>query len=256
MLGTALDLCRLLEWDSSFFGFCIARVQVDRLTEETISQIDAWCSENHVRCLYFLARPDDPATTRLAEDNSFRLVDVRLTFARDLPSPIGGSEISHDGAALVRTARPEDLEVMRRIARESHRTTRFYYDPNFPPHLRESLYETWITQSCQGYADRVLVAELDSLPVGYLTCHLYSAQGMGSIGLVGVSSHVQGRQIGQQLVREALSWFAAQGAREVSVVTQGRNLGAQRLYQRCGFLTRSVQLWYHRWYEREGTRHG
>jgi len=256
MLRTGADLCCILEWDTAFFGFCIARVQVDHLTEEYISGIDTWCGENCVRCLYFLARSDDPATTRLAEDNSFRLVDVRLTLARDLSNPTGGSEIGHGCAALVRTVRPEDLDVMQRIARESHRTTRFYYDPNFPSHLRESLYVTWITQSCQGYADRVLIAELDNLPVGYLTCHLDSARDMGSIGLVGVSSHVQGRQIGQQLVREALGWFAAQGAREVSVVTQGRNLSAQRLYQRCGFLTRAVQLWYHRWYELPGVCHG
>jgi ribosomal protein S18 acetylase RimI-like enzyme len=255
MLHTGAELCRILEWDTSFFGFCIARVQADRLTEEHISHIAAWCSENRVRCLYFLARSDDPATTRLAEDNGFRLVDVRLTFARDPSSPIGGTEIGHGCPALVRTVRPEDLDGLQRIARESHKTTRFYCDSNFPAHLSESLYETWITRSCQGYADRVLIAELDGLPVGYLTCHLDSAQGMGSIGLVGVSSHAQGRRIGQQLVREALTWFAVQGAREVSVVTQGRNLSAQRLYQRAGFLTRSVQLWYHRWYELPGIVH-
>ena len=34
----------------------------------------------------------------------------------------------------------------------------------------------------------------------------------------------------------------------MKVVTQGRNIAGQRLYQRCGFLTRSVELWYHKWY--------
>jgi hypothetical protein len=38
----------------------------------------------------------------------------------------------------------------------------------------------------------------------------------------------------------------------VNVVTQGRNSKAQRLYERCGFLTRSVQLWYHRWFMPRG----
>ena len=30
----------------------------------------------------------------------------------------------------------------------------------------------------------------------------------------------------------------------------GRNLAAQRLYQRSGFVTASLQLWYHRWFLR------
>jgi len=30
-------------------------------------------------------------------------------------------------------------------------------------------------------------------------------------------------------------------------VTQGSNIAAQRLYQRSGFLPKSVQLWYHFW---------
>ena len=50
------------------------------------------------------------------------------------------------------------------------------------------------------------------------------------------------RGIGWALVAESLRWFAVHGARQVSVVTQGRNVQAQRLYQHCGFLTRSMQL--------------
>ena len=45
-----------------------------------------------------------------------------------------------------------------------------------------------------------------------------------------------------------LDWFRTQGAHEVTVVTQGNNRAAQRLYQQCGFLSRDLQLWYHKWY--------
>jgi ribosomal protein S18 acetylase RimI-like enzyme len=54
--------------------------------------------------------------------------------------------------------------------------------------------------------------------------------------------------VGRKLVVASLGWFDAHGADRVTVVTQGRNIAAQRLYQRCGFLTRSTGLWYHRWF--------
>jgi hypothetical protein len=38
------------------------------------------------------------------------------------------------------------------------------------------------------------------------------------------------------------------GAATVSVVTQGRNVRAQRIYQQFGMRTRSLELWYHRWW--------
>jgi len=53
---------------------------------------------------------------------------------------------------------------------------------------------------------------------------------------------------GKSLLLVALDWFASQGAKEVRVVTQGKNIAAQRLYQRCGFVIRDLQLWYHKWY--------
>jgi dTDP-4-amino-4,6-dideoxy-D-galactose acyltransferase len=51
------------------------------------------------------------------------------------------------------------------------------------------------------------------------------------------------------LVDQALAWFAQQKVTRVQVVTQGRNILAQRMYQRSGFVTHTVKLWYHRWFE-------
>ncbi|MEJ2210825.1 MAG: GNAT family N-acetyltransferase [Anaerolineae bacterium] len=240
--------CRLLPWDTDFFGFRIARVQAPRLTPEGVEQIDTWCRQNNVRCLYFLAAAGEARTIRLAEENDFRLVDVRVTLSYTAPEQPGARPSPAAGDLDVRPATAADLPELARIARLAHGSTRFFADPGFSRRRSEQLYETWITNSCQGYADAVYVAKERSRPVGYISCHRDGETGAGRIGLTAVRAEARGRGIGQALVRQALDWFLTQGAREVAVVTQGSNRAAQRLYQRCGFLTDSVQLWYHKWY--------
>lgn len=240
--------CRLLDWDTAFFGFRIGRVQGDSLVQEKVDKINDWCRYNDIKLIYFLAGSNDAITTRIAEDNGFRLVDVRMTLAVKIPSIFFASRAPPAFMVAVRLSLREDTEILGRIARESHKDSRFFFDENIPLHLSKSLYETWIKRSCEDYADAVLVAELNDKPVGYVSCHLCEEQGIGNIGLIGVSKSERGKGIGQALVKNALEWFAERGIEEITVVTQGRNRTAQRLYQRFGFLTQEVQLWYHKWY--------
>jgi dTDP-4-amino-4,6-dideoxy-D-galactose acyltransferase len=137
------------------------------------------------------------------------------------------------------------------IARISHRDTRFYFDREFSNDRCDDLYETWIRNSCAGYADAVLVADAGQT-AGYITCHLDS-NSEGRIGLVAIGSSFQGQHLGSELVNAALNWFATKGVSRVSVVTQGRNVAAQRLYQVCGFRTASTRVVYHRWFEPAAT---
>jgi dTDP-4-amino-4,6-dideoxy-D-galactose acyltransferase len=241
--------CEILDWDTKFFGFRVARVSNDSLTPESVQRVDLFCQQNRVRCLYFLSTIQDAATTRQAEANGFCLADIRLTFEKK----IGGNqqpaaEDSRDTTLLLRPSRAEDGDHLGKISQNSYVDSRFYFDVNFPRPLAEALYQTWIKVSCEGWAEAVLVAELDQAPVGYITCHLDREQKSGKIGLVGVSSQAQGRGIGKALVFYASDWFIAQGMDKVTVVTQGRNIPAQRLYQRCGFITQNIQLWYHKWF--------
>jgi ribosomal protein S18 acetylase RimI-like enzyme len=70
---------------------------------------------------------------------------------------------------------------------------------------------------------------------------------LGRIGIFAVAAEAQGKGLGHRLVDAALTWLARQGAARVTVVTQGRNSQAQRVYQRAGFRTHLVELWYHCW---------
>ena len=151
--------------------------------------------------------------------------------------------------ALFRRIRA-DLPRLRRIAAASHRDSRFYHDRHFDRRRCDALYAGWIETSCADPAGVVLVAAAAGPagpPAGYVTGTI-GADGEGRIGLFAVAADARGRGVGSALIAAVLDWFAGRGADPVSVVTQGRNVRAQRLYQRFGMRIRSVELWFHRWW--------
>jgi dTDP-4-amino-4,6-dideoxy-D-galactose acyltransferase len=232
--------CEVLDWDSAFFGFRIARLREARLTALTVTDSLEWAYREKIRCLYFLTACHAYETMDLAGANGFRIADVRVTLARELKTDPGSTE-------SVRAFDESDLPAIQTIAAGSHRDSRFYNDPGFPEERCEQLYRTWIERSCHGYADKVLVAEYQQRPAGYVSCHLHS-DGTAAIGLLAVADWARGIGLGGQLVTGALHFFARAGSKRVTVVTQGRNCAAQRLYQNCGFRSASMELWYHRWF--------
>jgi dTDP-4-amino-4,6-dideoxy-D-galactose acyltransferase len=237
------DVCELLAWDSEFFGLRIGRVRAGVMTRELSAAIEAEAARARLDCLYFLADADQPGSVGLAEGAGFRLVDVRV----ELDLHFAPAADPTPGMPPLRLATPADAAILRAIARVSHRDSRFYQDGNFARERCDALYETWIDRSMQGWADAVLVAEQDGVAVGYITCSR-RADGVGQIGLLGVEGRAHGAGHGTRLVRAALDWFQAAGCPRVIVVTQGRNVAAQRLYQRGGFKTSRMQLWWHRWF--------
>ena len=236
-----ISVCRFLEWDSEFFGYRIARLQESRLTEETLARALAWCREQRIDCLYFLADPD-PATIELAEATRFHLVDVRVTLEahpRNASTP--------DKQAPIRPWTPADISRLRSIAGACHLGSRFYRDGHFSSERCGDLYSTWIEQSCGAEGTQVFVAEVAGKAAGYISCHTRGQE--GSIGLLGVADEARDRGLGRNLVLQALAWFRDQNTDLVTVVTQGDNIASQRLYQKAGFIARSQQLWYHYWPE-------
>ncbi len=238
------ELCSILEWDSAFFGVTIGRVNVNRLNARTATQVMEWCKVKKVKCLYFLADSNHVETVRVAEKNGFYLTDIRVTYERSTQ----GLGNQYERGASIRMPVPEDLPALRAMTDSSYQDSRFYYDGHFSQEACDRLYEIWIEKSLSGFAQVVLVMGEPGQPEGFVTCDAILPEAVGKIGLVGVARSRRGRGVGQALVLESLHWFARQGMKSVQVATQGRNISAQRLYQKCGFLTKEVRFWYHRWF--------
>ena len=242
-----MSLCRVLDWDTAFFGARIARVNAGRVAPDAYPAILDWCAQDRVECLYLLADPNDSPTGRGAEENGFHLTDIRVTFERkldDVAQPL--RSMGEESYSRIRLVQEGDIPALVAIARVSHTDSRFYHDPGFSRERCDELYGVWLDKSCRGGASAVFVAESNHLPVGYITCQVDGDT--GSVGLIGLAAEARGAGLGAQLVQQALAWFGSENMRRVTVVTQGRNATAQRLYQRAGFLHQSIELWYHRWF--------
>ena len=234
-----------LPWDTEFFGFRVGRVQGPHLTESEMAVIDDECRRAGTRLLYFLSPGDDDASAETAQRWGFRLVDVRVTLERAVTRVPEAPE----SRVVIRGHLGSDLDALRAIARNSFTDSRYYHDPGFSRERCDALYEEWITRDCAGRAEKVLVAETPLGISGFLTCHHQAGTADGRIGLVGVAEAARGSGVGRALIRAAQAWFEGAGAKRVLVTTQGRNTGAQRSYQRAGFVTEATGIWFHKWFD-------
>jgi dTDP-4-amino-4,6-dideoxy-D-galactose acyltransferase len=236
-------LCRLLGWDTEFFGFPIGRMEPHRLTATSLEKAAEWCTRHGIRCLYALVDCDDPDTLREAKRYGLDLIDIRVTLRRHGKTPLAEHPMTGD----IRESRREDISGLTALAAGLFRDSRFNQDDRFPRDRAAALYAEWVRKSCERPEGKVFVAGPTGQPTGLVTCDPVVA-GMGHIGLCGVHASARQRGLGTRLMQSALVWYAQQETEGVDVVTQGRNIAAQQLYQRCGFLTHSIHLWYHWWF--------
>lgn len=226
---------RRLDWDSAFFGHEIGSVEgcdpAAAAAAGDAAELD---------CLYYLAPAEDDHALWVAQQSGFRVVDIRVTLARDA-----------DPAAAappgVRTATPQDVPALEWIARERFTATRFYADPNFSRERCGALYVAWLSRGMQTEPRRTLVS---GDAEGFIICELDHDAAIGKIELVGVAAEAAGRGVGTALVAGAAAEFARAGLERAEVVTQGRNVAAQRLYAAQGYRPVGVALWLHRWRNR------
>ena len=238
-------IVEFLPWDSEFFGVRIARFSVHHISLAEMRSALRWCCTNKIRCLYFHAETNDSTTIRIAEDNHFQLVDIRVAMEMKMRSP---TPIMKDNA--IRHATRKDLPILRDLFAGISSCSRFHFDTRFPPDVAERLYRCWIERSIEGYATCVFVLEDNNTILGCITGHLNAIDKSAKVGLLAVSNSARLKGVGSRLLQAFCCFAAEQKYTTYQVVTQGRNIAAQRLYARNKFLIKSVLLTYHKWMDK------
>jgi dTDP-4-amino-4,6-dideoxy-D-galactose acyltransferase len=245
-----------LEWDTKHFKKNIAYLYPKTINKRVANYAIKKSIENDIDCLYYLCNCHDPLSVQIAEKHGFHFVDIRLTFSLSLSdkekkSSEKGIQGPESNSIIIRKAEVSDQYQIKEIAKDSYIHSRYFFDKHFPIETYKIFYSDWIGKSISGqFDDIVFAAEINGEAVGYISCRIQN-NCIGSIGLVGVSKEHAGKKIGTYLLDTAVKWFHSKGVVKINVVTQGRNIPAQRLYQSCGFKTTSTELWYHKWFNND-----
>jgi len=239
--------CELLDWDSRHFGFRVASVLDNSLSQESAEEIDDWCAEVGVRCLYLLADADDGATAEIAAGHGYREADVRVTMTRPMDGveelPLGGPETME-----IREASEDELDPLLDLAGQSHLTSRFYADPEFPRERSDALYRAWLERGFRHPDHGLLVALVDGEPAGYMVYSQLVVNGEGHGELGAVDERFRRRGIARALHVAMFRLLADRGAEVHRGVLSGRNPPILRLHERLGFQTDKREVWHHKWF--------
>ncbi len=247
-------LVQRLGWDSDFWGVEAARVHA-RTTDE-LHLAAAECEARGVDWASLLVPSEDVGLLTAAVRDGYDIVDIRYCMSCSVADRRGVNQegahqrsLDRRGADDESVARPEEIDVLSSIARTSLRRSRFFSDRRLPDERCEFFYETWLRNSMGGpMADATLVERGPEGPDGFITVRLDARSASASLPLVAVKPLRQGLGVGRRLLSVTLDWIAAQGANDVSVITQLSNLAAIRLYQSGGFTLQESAVWLHRWF--------
>lgn len=241
-----------LDWDAKHFGVEMAKIgyliseggfsKAFDVKSSLLSYLLKICSERQISHLTARVHTEDISSVHALENKSFRVMDTTVTYSFDLRK----NQIPElEDQCYVREFRQDDLAKLANIALESFQrgrvaTDRFHADPSLPSEKSDELYAKWIVNSCKGLADTVLVAEIDGIPVGYITCKVYRSlseklsERFGTMVISAVSSSARRKGIYTSLFNAGLRWLADR-VNIVEVGTQVSNYIVQKVWNRVGF---------------------
>jgi len=235
---------KLLDWDSQFFGFRVARTTDGTLTKDSVISLLDNAKKNNIKLIYCSILPSDELANQIAVLFNAVFVDKKITYSYEINKDfVSHKVVSNEVKVYEKT---EANQKLIQLALQSGVCSRFKRDKNFPQSIYERLFTTWIQNSVKKInASEVLVYKVGLEETGLITLSKFG--NYVSIGLLAVDKFYQGRTIGQKLLDAALEKSIEWEIDTLKVVTQEANKVACRFYEKYGFKLDKVENIYHFW---------
>jgi dTDP-4-amino-4,6-dideoxy-D-galactose acyltransferase len=235
-----------LDWDSKFFGFPMGRIYAENLTGAHLGKALKNAGKAKLKFIELFCNISDNVSIFSCENQGFHLADIRIVFEKHL---VVEREISRLPENLYfRKASRADINQLKRMSKGLFRDSRFYQYKKFDSNIVDSLFQSWIEKAVLGEFDDECYCIFDDTEI--LTfCSLKYSNNAASIGLFGVNPGHKNKGLGSMMLECVFHLLFNREVNRVNCITQGRNSGAVRLYQKSGFSTGEITLCYYRWLE-------
>jgi dTDP-4-amino-4,6-dideoxy-D-galactose acyltransferase len=243
--GDIAVFARRLPWDSSFFGYGVARVDgVFPLSEPyprphadyapLLLELVSRARAKEIRYLFAHVNPKDLAMLRGLGDLGFAVIETRVLYHISLVN------YKHDERYPVRPATADDIATLGRVATEAvNPYDRFHADPYIKKEDMDRLMYKWVEASImESFADITLVPAV-STPGAFCTVKYHkdnwNAWGLriGQPVLSAVAREFKGWY--QKLISEANYHLQEIGAEHSYLSTQTTNKAALWIWEKLGY---------------------
>jgi dTDP-4-amino-4,6-dideoxy-D-galactose acyltransferase len=224
-----------LNWDSSFFGYEVGKVEVNN---SSFFDLDDFIQKTKDFKLIYLFSKQILNSPKIIE------VDRKVVLSQFCTEIKGENNIKLQSFNVEK----HRFDELKKLALESGIYSRFYIDKNFKNQEYEKLYTRWIENAVNADSalDIVIAVNNSNSIIGFATLNKKNEL-LADIGLVAVSKESRGIGVGKQLMEEVVLRSKQFGFEEIQVVTQMNNIAAMNLYQSTNFKIKEITNIYHIW---------
>jgi len=228
-----------LDWDSSFFGYNIGKINIQNNDTFDFREFKSECK--NFKLVYVFS-------DQTIDNSELLLVDKKIVFHQYINANIDvqseyKSEIIFESFDVGK----HSLEMLKDLSLQSGIYSRFFVDKNFKNNEYEKLYLKWIENSVDKIISfDIIVALKDNKILGFATLNKKD-ENLVDIGLVAVSESYRGLGIGKKIINESIMRSKKIGFNEIQVVTQLNNSPANNLYKSTKFEIQNITNIYHFW---------
>ena len=263
-----IAVCVDSPWDTETVGCKFASLKYLAIADDLdktdalndlIEKILRRAKDRGVECIVCKRPSSQSQAVHALERNGFLLMDTLIDFVWDfersqiekLPAPRRGAGLS------TRLAQPEDEPAVLALSEKAFAnfSGRYDVDPGMPSGTGPRVYRRWIESAFKGWADMILVAEIDDVAVGYGIWRNPSKREtkhsvrMMHYSLAGVDPSYTGQGIYSALAFDGMR-MAQSHARYIDGPVHVTNYAVHRALHRLGWKTAGARHTFHKWISR------
>jgi GNAT superfamily N-acetyltransferase len=253
-------------WDSRIVRRRIGTVKHLAVTRDDPAGVEILCELTNelmqplinrgTECVVCRVQSSELALIHALEQSGFFLMDTLLDFVFAFPGT-GPEPINlrpRDKRLRIRRSKPRDLRALMAINERAFANYfgRYHADPRIPPGTATRIYAEWMRSAFEGWADWILVGEMDRKIAGSalwrqtLAAQEKNSPGVAYCDMVVVDPEFQGSGLGTALMRHGMDV-----ARDVAQYLVGPvhicNYSIQRTLQKVGWKIFGARHSFHKW---------
>jgi ribosomal protein S18 acetylase RimI-like enzyme len=255
-------------WDSEITGRRIGTVEHiavatgddsgTEILQDLLDELTRSLADRETQCVVCKVHSNELPAIHALEQSGFLLMDTLLDFVFDFSrTPL--EEINpprRDKQLTIRRAKPADQSALMAINEKAFTGYfgRYHADPRMSPGTATKIYAQWVRSAFQGWADWILVAEVDAKIAGYglwrkpLEIEARNSLSVAHYDLAAIDPEFLGRGLWTALMFEGMG-IAQNHARYLVGPVHVCNYPVQHTLQKLGWRISSARHSFHKWLE-------